>query len=60
MVGLVEGMVYAYKVGLNVEIYIKVIYTSQIGLSYPYFYVNGAFTMYFDHGFSTNHFVKNY
>ena len=59
MVGLVEGMVYAYKVGLIVEIFIKVMYTSQIGLRYLDFYVNGAFTKYFDHKFSINHFVKN-
>ncbi|XP_048228197.1 probable 3-hydroxyisobutyrate dehydrogenase-like 1, mitochondrial [Ricinus communis] len=59
MVGLVEGIVYAYKAGLNLELYLNAISTGAAGSKS--LDLNGARILNrdFEAGFYVNHFVKD-
>lgn len=59
MVGLVEGMVYAHKAGLDVEMYIKAISTGAAGSKSLDLYADRILRRDFDPGFFVNHFVKD-
>lgn len=59
MVGLVEGMVYAHKAGLDVEMYIKAISTGAAGSRSLDLYADRILRRDFDPGFFVNHFVKD-
>jgi 3-hydroxyisobutyrate dehydrogenase-like beta-hydroxyacid dehydrogenase len=59
MVGLVEGMVYAHKAGLDVEMYIKAISAGAAGSRSLDLYADRIFRRDFDPGFFVNHFVKD-
>eukprot|EP00252_Welwitschia_mirabilis_P027995 TRINITY_DN989_c0_g1_i2.p1 TRINITY_DN989_c0_g1~~TRINITY_DN989_c0_g1_i2.p1 ORF type:complete len:301 (-),score=59.36 TRINITY_DN989_c0_g1_i2:203-1105(-) len=59
MVGLIEGMVYACKAGLDVERYIKAIATGAAGSRSLDLYAERILKKDFDPGFFVNHFVKD-
>lgn len=59
MVGLVEGMVYAHKAGLDVEMYIKAISAGAAGSRSLDLYADRILRRDFDPGFFVNHFVKD-
>jgi len=59
MVGLVEGMVYAHKAGLDVEMYIKAISAGAAGSRSLDLYGDRILRRDFDPGFFVNHFVKD-
>eukprot|EP01018_Ginkgo_biloba_P015806 Gb_31705 [translate_table: standard] len=59
MLGLVEGMVYAHKAGLDVEMYIKAISTGAAGSKSLELYAQRILNRDFDPGFFVNHFVKD-
>ncbi|CAN1196373.1 Probable 3-hydroxyisobutyrate dehydrogenase-like 1, mitochondrial [Linum perenne] len=59
MVGLVEGMIYAYKAGLNVELYLNAISTGAAGSKSLDLYGGRILERDFDPGFYVNHFVKD-
>ncbi|XP_057828370.1 probable 3-hydroxyisobutyrate dehydrogenase-like 1, mitochondrial isoform X2 [Cryptomeria japonica] len=59
MVGLVEGMVFAHKAGLDVETYIKAISTGAAGSKSLDLYASRILKRDFDPGFFVNHFVKD-
>lgn len=59
MVGLVEGMVYAHKAGLDVEMYVKAISAGAAGSRSLDLYADRILRRDFDPGFFVNHFVKD-
>lgn len=59
MVGLVEGIVYAYKAGLNVEQYLNAISTGAAGSKSLDLYGARILKRDFEAGFYVNHFVKD-
>ncbi|CAN0901462.1 Probable 3-hydroxyisobutyrate dehydrogenase-like 1, mitochondrial [Linum grandiflorum] len=59
MVGLVEGMIYAYKAGLNVELYLSAISTGAAGSKSLDLYAGRIMERDFQPGFYVNHFVKD-
>ncbi|XP_050217626.1 probable 3-hydroxyisobutyrate dehydrogenase-like 1, mitochondrial [Mercurialis annua] len=59
MVGLVEGIVYAYKAGLNVELYLNAISTGAAGSKSIDLYGARILNRDFEAGFYVNHFVKD-
>ncbi|KAJ9183893.1 hypothetical protein P3X46_007692 [Hevea brasiliensis] len=59
MVGLVEGIVYAYKAGLNVELYLNAISAGAAGSKSLDLYGARILKRDFEAGFYVNHFVKD-
>ncbi|XP_056162125.1 probable 3-hydroxyisobutyrate dehydrogenase-like 1, mitochondrial [Syzygium oleosum] len=59
MVGLVEGMVYAHKAGLDVGLFISAISTGAAGSKSLDLYGNRILQRDFEAGFYVNHFVKD-
>ena len=59
MVGLVEGMVYAYKAGLDVGLYLNAISTGAAGSKSLDLYGGRILSRDFEPGFFVNHFVKD-
>lgn len=59
MVGLVEGMVYAQKAGLNVELFLNAISTGAAGSKSLDLYGSRILQRDFEPGFYVNHFVKD-
>ncbi|XP_065851423.1 probable 3-hydroxyisobutyrate dehydrogenase-like 1, mitochondrial [Euphorbia lathyris] len=59
MVGLVEGIVYAYKAGLDVELYLNAISTGAAGSKSIDLYGSRILKRDFEAGFYVNHFVKD-
>ncbi|KAF2285203.1 hypothetical protein GH714_039011 [Hevea brasiliensis] len=59
MVGLVEGIVYAYKAGLNVELYLNAISAGAAGSKSLDFHGARILKRDFEAGFYVNHFVKD-
>ncbi|KAI3908856.1 hypothetical protein MKW98_029406 [Papaver atlanticum] len=59
MVGLVEGMVYAHKAGLDVGLYLNAISTGAAGSKSLDLYGNRILGRDFEAGFFVNHFVKD-
>uniref|UniRef100_A0A0D6R2X8 6-phosphogluconate dehydrogenase NADP-binding domain-containing protein n=1 Tax=Araucaria cunninghamii TaxID=56994 RepID=A0A0D6R2X8_ARACU len=59
MVGLVEGMVFAHKAGLDVETYIRAISSGAAGSKSLELYANRILKGDFEPGFFVNHFVKD-
>eukprot|EP00262_Sarcandra_glabra_P019439 TRINITY_DN7325_c0_g1_i1.p1 TRINITY_DN7325_c0_g1~~TRINITY_DN7325_c0_g1_i1.p1 ORF type:complete len:338 (+),score=6.48 TRINITY_DN7325_c0_g1_i1:3-1016(+) len=59
MVGLVEGMVYAHKAGLEVGLYLDAISTGAAGSKSLDLYGNRILRRDFEPGFFVNHFVKD-
>ncbi|CAL1414291.1 unnamed protein product [Linum trigynum] len=59
MVGLVEGIIYAYKAGLNVELYLSAISTGAAGSKSLDLYAGRIMKRDFEPGFYVNHFVKD-
>ncbi|KDP33798.1 hypothetical protein JCGZ_07369 [Jatropha curcas] len=59
MVGLVEGIIYAYKAGLNVEHYLNAISTGAAGSKSLESYGARILKRDFEAGFYVNHFVKD-
>ncbi|XP_010267117.1 PREDICTED: probable 3-hydroxyisobutyrate dehydrogenase-like 1, mitochondrial [Nelumbo nucifera] len=59
MVGLVEGMVYAHKAGLDVELYLNAISTGAAGSKSLDLYGSRILKRDFEAGFFVNHFVKD-
>ncbi|XP_026447621.1 probable 3-hydroxyisobutyrate dehydrogenase-like 1, mitochondrial [Papaver somniferum] len=59
MVGLVEGMVYAHKAGLDVGLYLNAISTGAAGSKSLDLYGNRILERDFEAGFFVNHFVKD-
>lgn len=59
MVGLVEGMVYAHKAGLNVELFLNAISTGAAGSKSLDLYGSRILKRDFEPGFYVNHFVKD-
>ncbi|KAJ4836460.1 hypothetical protein Tsubulata_028161 [Turnera subulata] len=59
MVGLVEGIVYAYKAGLNVESFLSAISTGAAGSKSLDLYGGRILKRDFEAGFYVNHFVKD-
>ncbi|XP_057417868.1 probable 3-hydroxyisobutyrate dehydrogenase-like 1, mitochondrial [Lotus japonicus] len=59
MVGLVEGMVYAQKAGLDVELYLDAISTGAAGSKSLDLYGKRILKRDFEAGFYVNHFVKD-
>ncbi|KAM0052402.1 putative 6-phosphogluconate dehydrogenase-like domain superfamily [Helianthus debilis subsp. tardiflorus] len=58
MVGLIEGMVYAYKAGLDLGVYLDVISTGASGSKSLDLYGQWKLKRDFEAGFCVNHFVK--
>ncbi|VFQ63041.1 unnamed protein product [Cuscuta campestris] len=59
MVGLCEGLVYAHKAGLNLELYLNAISTGAAGSKSLDLYGSRIMNRDFDPGFYVNHFVKD-
>ncbi|KAB5514361.1 hypothetical protein DKX38_028267 [Salix brachista] len=59
MVGLVEGIIYAHKAGLNVESYLNAISTGAAGSKSLDLYGSRILKGDFEAGFYVNHFVKD-
>ncbi|WCJ42570.1 6-phosphogluconate dehydrogenase family protein [Euphorbia peplus] len=59
MVGLVEGIVYAFKAGLDVELYLNAISTGAAGSKSIDLYGARILKRDFEAGFYVNHFVKD-
>ncbi|XP_062090907.1 probable 3-hydroxyisobutyrate dehydrogenase-like 1, mitochondrial [Humulus lupulus] len=59
MVGLVEGMVYAHKAGLDVALFLKAISTGAAGSKSLDLYAARILKRDFEPGFFVNHFVKD-
>ncbi|KAL5572548.1 hypothetical protein UlMin_022145 [Ulmus minor] len=59
MVGLVEGMIYAHKAGLDVGLYLNAISTGAAGSNYLNVYASRILKRDFEPGFFVNHFVKD-
>ncbi|KAI6688699.1 hypothetical protein NL676_025527 [Syzygium grande] len=59
MVGLVEGMVYAHKAGLDVGLFISAISTGAAGSKSLDVHGNRILQRDFEAGFYVNHFVKD-
>ncbi|KAH9801032.1 putative 3-hydroxyisobutyrate dehydrogenase-like 1 [Citrus sinensis] len=59
MVGLVEGMVYAHKAGLNVELFLNAISTGAAGSKSLDLHGSRILKRDFEPGFFVNHFVKD-
>ncbi|XP_041006332.1 probable 3-hydroxyisobutyrate dehydrogenase-like 1, mitochondrial [Juglans microcarpa x Juglans regia] len=59
MVGLVEGMVYAHKAGLDVGLFLDAISTGAAGSKSLDLYGNRILKRDFEPGFYVNHFVKD-
>lgn len=59
MVGLVEGIIYAHKAGLNVESYLNAISTGAAGSKSLDLYGSRILKRDFEAGFYVNHFVKD-
>ncbi|KAJ8750700.1 hypothetical protein K2173_015881 [Erythroxylum novogranatense] len=59
MVGLVEGIIYAYKAGLNVELFLGAIATGAAGSKSLDLYGSRILKRDFEAGFYVNHFVKD-
>ncbi|PIA64626.1 hypothetical protein AQUCO_00100238v1 [Aquilegia coerulea] len=59
MVGLVEGMVYAHKAGLDVELYLNAISTGAAGSKSLDLYGSRIMKRDFEAGFYVKHFVKD-
>ncbi|KAF5743003.1 6-phosphogluconate dehydrogenase family protein [Tripterygium wilfordii] len=59
MVGLVEGIVYAFKAGLDVGLYLDAISTGAAGSKSLDLYGSRIMRRDFDPGFFVNHFVKD-
>ncbi|KAK9275764.1 hypothetical protein L1049_023033 [Liquidambar formosana] len=59
MVGLVEGVVYAYKAGLDVGLYLNAISTGAAGSKSLDLYGSRILKRDFEAGFYVNHFVKD-
>ncbi|KAL5729004.1 hypothetical protein ACHQM5_002018 [Ranunculus cassubicifolius] len=59
MVGLVEGMIYAHKAGLDVELWVNAISTGAAGSKSLDLYGSRILKRDFDPGFYVNHFVKD-
>ncbi|KOM38571.1 hypothetical protein LR48_Vigan03g195300 [Vigna angularis] len=59
MVGLVEGMVYAHKAGLDVGLYLEAISTGTTGSKSLDLYEKRILKRDFEAGFFVNHFVKD-
>ncbi|KAJ6435458.1 hypothetical protein OIU84_000610 [Salix udensis] len=59
MVGLVEGIIYAHKSGLNVESYLNAISTGAAGSKSLDLYGSRILKRDFEAGFYVNHFVKD-
>ncbi|KAK4837090.1 hypothetical protein QYF36_002737 [Acer negundo] len=59
MVGLVEGMVYAHKAGLNVELFLNAISTGAAGSKLLDSYGSRILQRDFEPGFYVNHFIKD-
>ncbi|BAT72874.1 hypothetical protein LR48_Vigan11g087400 [Vigna angularis] len=59
MVGLVEGMVYAHKAGLDVGLYLEAISTGAAGSKSLDLYGKRILKRDFEAGFFVNHFVKD-
>ncbi|KAF8407105.1 hypothetical protein HHK36_006231 [Tetracentron sinense] len=59
MVGLVEGMVYAHKAGLDVGLYLNAISTGAAGSKSLDLYGSRILKRDFEAGFFVNHFVKD-
>uniref|UniRef100_A0A2P2LRL3 Putative 3-hydroxyisobutyrate dehydrogenase-like 1 n=1 Tax=Rhizophora mucronata TaxID=61149 RepID=A0A2P2LRL3_RHIMU len=59
MVGLVEGIVYAYKAGLDVGLYLNAISTGAAGSKSLDLYGSRILKRDFDAGFYVNHFIKD-
>lgn len=59
MVGLVEGMVFAHKAGLNVELFLNAIASGAAGSKSLDLYGSRILKRDFEPGFYVNHFVKD-
>ncbi|KAK7398994.1 hypothetical protein VNO78_10169 [Psophocarpus tetragonolobus] len=59
MVGLVEGMMYAHKAGLDVALYLEAISTGAAGSKSLDLYGSRILSRDFEPGFFVNHFVKD-
>ncbi|XP_044462978.1 probable 3-hydroxyisobutyrate dehydrogenase-like 1, mitochondrial [Mangifera indica] len=59
MVGLVEGMIYAHKAGLDVELFLNAISTGAAGSKSLDLYGSRILKRDFEPGFYVNHFVKD-
>lgn len=59
MVGLVEGMVYAHKAGLDVEVFLNAISSGAAGSKSLDLYGGRILNRDFEPGFYVNHFVKD-
>ncbi|KAJ7969534.1 6-phosphogluconate dehydrogenase family protein, partial [Quillaja saponaria] len=59
MVGVIEGMVYAYKAGLDVSLYLDAISTGAAGSKSLDLYGHRILKRDFEPGFYVNHFVKD-
>ncbi|XP_047308564.1 probable 3-hydroxyisobutyrate dehydrogenase-like 1, mitochondrial [Impatiens glandulifera] len=59
MVGLVEGLIYAHKAGLDLELYLNAISTGAAGSKSLELYGSRILKRDFEAGFFINHFVKD-
>lgn len=59
MVGLIEGLIYAHKAGLDLSLYLDAISTGAAGSKSLDFYGNRILKRDFAAGFYVNHFVKD-
>nr|GME03437.1 probable 3-hydroxyisobutyrate dehydrogenase-like 1, mitochondrial [Ipomoea batatas] len=59
MVGLCEGLIYAHKAGLDLELYLSAISTGAAGSKSLDLYGNRILSRDLDPGFYVNHFVKD-
>lgn len=59
MVGLIEGMIYAHKAGLNLSLFLDAISTGAAGSKSLDLYGSRILKRDFEAGFYVNHFVKD-